>query len=75
MSLAFLAERQLAISAVRRASLLTSSVFNKLVKNETLTKGDKSPVTGTRSAGMKDGSNTEQSGRLCCPGSHKQHDS
>ncbi|KAF9045713.1 nucleotidase HAL2 [Hymenopellis radicata] len=45
MSLAFLAERQLAISAVRRAAFLTNSVFNKLVKNETLTKGDKSPVT------------------------------
>ncbi|KAF5392873.1 hypothetical protein D9757_000860 [Collybiopsis confluens] len=45
MSLAFTAEKQLAISAVRRACSLTSSVFNKLVKNETLTKGDKSPVT------------------------------
>ncbi|KAJ7774625.1 nucleotidase HAL2 [Mycena maculata] len=41
----FASERQLAISAVRRACVLTSSVFNKLVKNETLTKGDKSPVT------------------------------
>ncbi|KIK58985.1 hypothetical protein GYMLUDRAFT_227694 [Collybiopsis luxurians FD-317 M1] len=45
MSLAFTTEKQLAISAVRRACSLTSSVFNKLVKNETLTKGDKSPVT------------------------------
>lgn len=47
MSLAYSTERQLAVAAVRRASLLTASVFNKLVKNETLTKGDKSPVTGT----------------------------
>jgi 3'(2'), 5'-bisphosphate nucleotidase len=38
-------ETRIAISAVRRACLLTSSVFNRLVKNETLTKGDKSPVT------------------------------
>ncbi|PBK63799.1 3(2),5-bisphosphate nucleotidase HAL2 [Armillaria solidipes] len=45
MSLPYLTERQLAISAVRRACVLTSSVFNKLVKNETLTKDDKSPVT------------------------------
>ncbi|KIY70779.1 3(2),5-bisphosphate nucleotidase HAL2 [Cylindrobasidium torrendii FP15055 ss-10] len=45
MSLAFLAERQLAISAVRRASSLTDSVFRKLVKSESYTKGDKSPVT------------------------------
>ena len=35
-----------AIAAVRRACVLTASVFNKLVKQETLTKGDKSPVTG-----------------------------
>ncbi|KAK7063769.1 3',5'-bisphosphate nucleotidase [Favolaschia claudopus] len=41
----FALERQFAVSAVRRACALTSSVFNKLVKNETLTKGDKSPVT------------------------------
>lgn len=47
MSLAFATEKQLAVAAVRRACALTSSVFNKLVKNETLTKGDKSPVTGT----------------------------
>jgi len=47
MSLAFSAEKQLAVAAVRRACLLTSSVFNKLVKNETLTKDDKSPVTGS----------------------------
>ncbi len=47
MSLPYLTERQLAISAVRRACVLTNSVFNKLVKNETLTKDDKSPVTGT----------------------------
>lgn len=46
MSLTFAAEKQVAVAAVRRACLLTSSVFNKLVKNETLTKDDKSPVTG-----------------------------
>ncbi|KAI0942259.1 hypothetical protein AcW1_002935 [Taiwanofungus camphoratus] len=45
MSLAFAAEKQVAIAAVRRACVLTSSVFNQLVKNETLTKDDKSPVT------------------------------
>ncbi|KAF9466742.1 hypothetical protein BDZ94DRAFT_1157389 [Collybia nuda] len=45
MSLTFATEKQVAVAAVRRACLLTSSVFNKLVKNETLTKGDKSPVT------------------------------
>jgi hypothetical protein len=46
MSLLFATERQVAIAAVRRACGLTSTVFNKLIKNETLTKGDKSPVTG-----------------------------
>ncbi|KZV83340.1 3(2),5-bisphosphate nucleotidase HAL2 [Exidia glandulosa HHB12029] len=45
MSLAFALEKQVAISAVLRACSLTSAVFNKLVKNETLVKGDKSPVT------------------------------
>ncbi|KAH9475027.1 3'(2'),5'-bisphosphate nucleotidase [Psilocybe cubensis] len=45
MSLAYTAEEQVAVAAVRRACQLTSSVFNKLVKNETLVKGDKSPVT------------------------------
>ncbi|KAG6337178.1 hypothetical protein ID866_1892 [Astraeus odoratus] len=45
MSPPYAAEKQVAIAAVRRACALTSSVFNKLVKNETLTKGDKSPVT------------------------------
>ncbi|KAJ7361184.1 hypothetical protein DFH08DRAFT_921308 [Mycena albidolilacea] len=45
MSQPFALERQLGLSAARRACALTSSVFNKLVKNETLTKGDKSPVT------------------------------
>ncbi|EGN97380.1 hypothetical protein SERLA73DRAFT_153792 [Serpula lacrymans var. lacrymans S7.3] len=45
MSIPFATEKQVAVAAVRRACLLTSSVFNKLVKNETLTKGDKSPVT------------------------------
>ncbi|KAF8814588.1 3(2),5-bisphosphate nucleotidase HAL2 [Phlegmacium glaucopus] len=45
MSQAYRTEEQVAVTAVRRACHLTSSVFNKLVKNETLTKGDKSPVT------------------------------
>ncbi|KIP08931.1 hypothetical protein PHLGIDRAFT_126660 [Phlebiopsis gigantea 11061_1 CR5-6] len=45
MSTTYEAEKQVAIAAVRRASALTASVFNKLVKNETLTKDDKSPVT------------------------------
>jgi 3'(2'), 5'-bisphosphate nucleotidase len=49
MSLTYEAEKQVAIAAVRRACVLTTSVFNKLVKNETLTKDDKSPVTGTSS--------------------------
>ena len=46
MSLPYAFEKQVALAAVRRACTLTSSVFTKLVKNETLTKGDKSPVTG-----------------------------
>ncbi|CAG7851253.1 SAL1 phosphatase AltName: Full=3'(2'),5'-bisphosphate nucleotidase 1; AltName: Full=3'(2'),5'-bisphosphonucleoside 3'(2')-phosphohydrolase 1; AltName: Full=DPNPase 1; AltName: Full=Inositol polyphosphate 1-phosphatase 1; Short=IPPase 1; AltName: Full=Inositol-1,4-bisphosphate 1-phosphatase 1; AltName: Full=Protein FIERY 1 [Serendipita indica DSM 11827] len=45
MSLAFALEKRVAISAVVRACSLTSAVFQRLVKNETLTKGDKSPVT------------------------------
>ncbi|KAF9220633.1 3(2),5-bisphosphate nucleotidase HAL2 [Gyrodon lividus] len=45
MSSPYSAEKQVAVTAVRRACALTSAVFNKLVKNETLTKGDKSPVT------------------------------
>ncbi|KZT66314.1 3(2),5-bisphosphate nucleotidase HAL2 [Daedalea quercina L-15889] len=45
MSHAYYAEKQVAVAAVRRACALTSSVFNKLVRNETLTKDDKSPVT------------------------------
>ncbi|KZV75022.1 3(2),5-bisphosphate nucleotidase HAL2 [Peniophora sp. CONT] len=39
------AEQAVAIAAVRRACKLTNAVFNHLVKGETLTKGDKSPVT------------------------------
>ena len=46
MSSSYSAEQQVAVAAVRRACVLTASVFNKLVKNETLTKDDKSPVTG-----------------------------
>ncbi|KAK7460945.1 3'(2'),5'-bisphosphate nucleotidase [Stygiomarasmius scandens] len=38
-------EKALALSAVRRACGLTSSVFNRLVQDEKLVKGDKSPVT------------------------------
>ncbi|KAF8485401.1 putative MET22-protein ser/thr phosphatase [Gautieria morchelliformis] len=45
MSVAYALEKQVAISAVLRACNLASSVFNKLVKNETVTKDDKSPVT------------------------------
>ncbi|KAI0759290.1 3',5'-bisphosphate nucleotidase [Trametes elegans] len=45
MSTAYAAEKQVAVAAVRRACVLTASVFNKLVKQETLTKDDKSPVT------------------------------
>ncbi|KIJ34980.1 hypothetical protein M422DRAFT_61331 [Sphaerobolus stellatus SS14] len=45
MALTYALEKQVAISAVLRACSLTSSVFNKLVKNETVTKNDKSPVT------------------------------
>ncbi|KAF9530735.1 3,5-bisphosphate nucleotidase HAL2 [Crepidotus variabilis] len=45
MSQPYVTEEQAAMTAVRRASQLASSVFNKLVKAETLTKDDKSPVT------------------------------
>ncbi|KAI0667490.1 3',5'-bisphosphate nucleotidase [Trametes maxima] len=45
MSATYAAEKQIAMAAVRRACVLTASVFNKLVKQETLTKDDKSPVT------------------------------
>ncbi|TFY79242.1 hypothetical protein EWM64_g4771, partial [Hericium alpestre] len=45
MSISLATEQQVAIAAVRRACTLTTSVFNKLVNNETLVKGDKSPVT------------------------------
>jgi len=41
----FVVEKTVAVAAVRRACGLTSSVFNKLVKAETLTKNDRSPVT------------------------------
>ena len=43
---AYWPEEQVAVAAVRRACRLTSSVFNKLVRNEVLTKKDNSPVTG-----------------------------
>lgn len=45
MSHSLAAEQQVAIAAVKRACTLTASVFNHLVKGETLVKGDKSPVT------------------------------
>ncbi|KAL5498380.1 MET22 [Sanghuangporus vaninii] len=45
MSLKYALEKEVAVAAVLRACKLTSSVFNKLVKGEQLTKGDKSPVT------------------------------
>ena len=50
---AYAAETQIAIAAVRRACVLTASVFNKLVKQETLTKDDKSPVTGACSCSSR----------------------
>lgn len=45
MSLPYALEKRVALAAVRRACALTSSVFTKLVQTETLTKGDRSPVT------------------------------
>ena len=46
MALAFFAvEKAVAVSAVVRACDITSRVFNQLVRGETLTKDDKSPVT------------------------------
>ncbi|KAI0740024.1 3(2),5-bisphosphate nucleotidase HAL2 [Earliella scabrosa] len=45
MAIPYAAEKQIAIAAVRRACVLTASVFNTLVKQETLTKDDSSPVT------------------------------
>ncbi|RIA96000.1 3',5'-bisphosphate nucleotidase [Glomus cerebriforme] len=41
----FAAERNVAINAVLQASKVCQEVFKKLVKNETITKKDKSPVT------------------------------
>ena len=46
----YAAEKQIAIAAVRRACVPTASVFNTLVKQETLTKDDSSPVTGAFSS-------------------------
>lgn len=46
MATAYALEKQVAIAAVSRACGLTASVFKRLVNTETLTKGDKSPVTG-----------------------------
>lgn len=41
----FAAEKAAAVSAVVRACDITSRVFNQLVRGETLTKDDKTPVT------------------------------
>lgn len=46
MPVPFALEQQVAITAVRRACALTTTIFNKLVAGETLVKGDNSPVTG-----------------------------
>ncbi|KAG8849566.1 hypothetical protein FRB96_000716 [Tulasnella sp. 330] len=45
MAVPFALETQVALSAVNRACHLTSSIFHSLVKGETLTKSDTSPVT------------------------------
>ncbi|KAF8602184.1 putative MET22-protein ser/thr phosphatase [Ceratobasidium sp. AG-I] len=45
MAVAYALEKQVAIAAVSRACGLTASIFKRLVNTETLTKGDKSPVT------------------------------
>lgn len=45
MSVPFLLETQVALSAVTRACHLTSSLFHFLRRSETLTKSDTSPVT------------------------------
>jgi len=45
MSQLYAIEEQVAVTAVRRACQLTSSMFNTLIKDETVTKDDKSPVT------------------------------
>ena len=42
----FAVEKAAAITAVVRACDITSRVFNQLVRGETLTKNDESPVTG-----------------------------
>lgn len=74
MSLLFATERQVAITAVRRACGLTSAVFNKLIKNETLTKGDKSPVTGkSLSTDLGDSTDLLFSGRFFRTG-RREHD-
>ena len=76
MSQTYLTEEQVAITAVRRACHLTSSVFNTLVKNETLTKGDKSPVTGARSINLDSEKivtsfSFSLSWRFCCASRHQ----
>jgi 3'(2'), 5'-bisphosphate nucleotidase len=41
----FVQERRIGIQAVIKASRLCQNVFNKLVKQQTITKTDSSPVT------------------------------
>ena len=71
----YAAEKQIAIAAVRRACVLTASVFNKLVKQETQTKEDSSPVTGTSllKGYSREDMNIARSGRLFGAGC-RQHD-
>jgi len=45
---AYAQEKAVAIKAVTLASKVCQNVFKALVNGETLTKKDKSPVTGTR---------------------------
>lgn len=45
-------EQKVAIAAVLKACDVAQATFQKLVKNETVTKSDKSPVTGTCQKGF-----------------------
>jgi len=47
MSQVYVIEEQVAVTAVRRACQLTSSVFTTLVSGESIIKDDKSPVTSS----------------------------
>ena len=46
MSARLAAEKRFAIAAVRRACLLTATLFDELGKADTAIKDDKTPVTG-----------------------------